>query len=158
MSPQCQWARPCKYFKWPNFFILQKSSKDVPMWILFLQVCGTDNKTYATSCELFATKCNLEGTKEGHRLHLDYTGSCKRAYSKHGVNECRQQFLICNVLPPTVIPQCQETELVQFPLRMRDWLKNVLLQLYVHDTNSPGFLTPKQHFRVILSISYSMQS
>lgn len=87
-------------------------------------VCGTDNVTYDTSCELFATKCNLEGTKKGHRLHLDYTGPCK------------------------LIPPCQDSELVQFPLRMRDWLKNVLLQLYEHDTTSPGFLTSKQRFRV----------
>uniref|UniRef100_A0A3B3ZPM7 Kazal-like domain-containing protein n=1 Tax=Periophthalmus magnuspinnatus TaxID=409849 RepID=A0A3B3ZPM7_9GOBI len=87
-------------------------------------VCGTDNKTYDTSCELFATKCNLEGTKKGHRLHLDYTGSCK------------------------LIPPCLDPELIQFPLRMRDWLKNVLLQLYEHDTTSPGFLTPKQRLRV----------
>ncbi|XP_041789571.1 SPARC-like protein 1 [Chelmon rostratus] len=90
----------------------------------FDHVCGTDNKTYDTSCELFATKCNLEGTKRGHRLHLDYTGPCK------------------------LIPACVDTELVQFPLRMRDWLKNVLLQLYEHDSMSPGFLTPKQRFRV----------
>ncbi|KAF3687698.1 SPARC Osteonectin [Channa argus] len=90
----------------------------------FDHVCGTDNKTYDSSCELFATKCNLEGTKKGHRLHLDYTGPCK------------------------LIPPCVDAELVQFPLRMRDWLKNVLLQLYEHDTLSPGFLTPKQRFRV----------
>ncbi|CAG5928512.1 unnamed protein product [Menidia menidia] len=90
----------------------------------FDHVCGTDNQTYDTSCELFATKCNLEGTKRGQRLHLDYTGSCK------------------------LIPLCVETELIQFPLRMRDWLKNVLLQLYEQDTVSSGFLTPKQRFRV----------
>ncbi|XP_056136463.1 SPARC-like protein 1 [Lampris incognitus] len=89
----------------------------------FDHVCGTDNNTYDTSCELFATKCKLEGTKRGHRLHLDYTGPCK------------------------LIPPCLDTELVQFPLRMRDWLKNVLLQLYEHDTMSPGFLTPKQRVR-----------
>ncbi|XP_024860026.1 SPARC-like protein 1 isoform X2 [Kryptolebias marmoratus] len=90
----------------------------------FDHVCGTDNKTYETSCELFATKCNLEGSKRGHKLHLDYTGPCKL------------------ILP------CVDNELVQFPLRMRDWLKNVLLQLYEHDSMSPGFLTPKQRFRV----------
>ncbi|KAM9792336.1 SPARC-like protein 1 [Neosynchiropus ocellatus] len=87
-------------------------------------VCGTDNKTYDTSCELFATKCNLEGTKRGHKLHMDYIGSCK------------------------IIPPCVDSELVQFPLRMRDWLKNVLLQLYEHDSVTPGFLTSKQRFRV----------
>ncbi|XP_061131211.1 SPARC-like protein 1 [Syngnathus typhle] len=90
----------------------------------FDHVCGTDNKTYNTSCELFATKCKLEGTKKGHRLHLDYTGPCK------------------------LIPPCEDTELVQFPLRMRDWLKNVLLQLYEHDYVSPGYLTSKQRFKV----------
>lgn len=42
-----------------------------------------------------------------------------------------------------------DSELVQFPLRMRDWLKNVLLQLYEHDSTAAGFLTPKQRFRVM---------
>uniref|UniRef100_A0A672FSX4 SPARC-like protein 1 n=1 Tax=Salarias fasciatus TaxID=181472 RepID=A0A672FSX4_SALFA len=104
--------------------VCQQPSECPPSVNEFDHVCGTDNKTYDTSCELFATKCNLEGTKKGHRLHLDYTGSCK------------------------VIPSCEDSELVQFPLRMRDWLKNVLLQLYEHDVVTPGFLTPKQHFRV----------
>ncbi|KAG7241256.1 hypothetical protein INR49_025774 [Caranx melampygus] len=104
--------------------VCQEPSQCPPSVTEFDHVCGTDNKTYDTSCELFATKCNLEGTKKGHRLHLDYTGPCK------------------------YIPPCVNTELVQFPLRMRDWLKNVLLQLYEHDSMSPGFLTPKQRFRV----------
>ncbi|XP_031727296.1 SPARC-like protein 1 [Anarrhichthys ocellatus] len=104
--------------------VCQEPSECPPGVNEFDHVCGTNNKTYDTSCELFATKCNLEGTKRGHRLHLDYTGPCK------------------------LIPPCVDTELVQFPLRMRDWLKNVLLQLYEHDSVSPGFLTPKQRFRV----------
>uniref|UniRef100_A0A4W4GGN7 SPARC-like 1 n=1 Tax=Electrophorus electricus TaxID=8005 RepID=A0A4W4GGN7_ELEEL len=87
-------------------------------------VCGTDNQTYQTSCHLFATKCHLEGTKKGHRLHLDYSGPCK------------------------FIPPCLNTELQQFPLRMRDWLKNILLQLYEHDSVTPGLLTAKQRARV----------
>ncbi|MCJ8730209.1 hypothetical protein PDJAM_G00181570 [Pangasius djambal] len=85
----------------------------------FDHVCGTDNQTYDSSCQLFAIKCSLEGSKKGHRLHLDYTGSCK------------------------FIPPCLKTELIHFPLRMRDWLKNVLLQLYEQD-----FLTAKQRSRV----------
>ncbi|XP_041839356.1 SPARC-like protein 1 [Melanotaenia boesemani] len=104
--------------------VCQVPSECPPSVNEFDRVCGTDNKTYDTSCELFATKCNLEGTKKGQRLHLDYTGPCK------------------------LIPLCVESELLQFPLRMRDWLKNVLLQLYEQDTASPGFLTPKQRFRV----------
>ncbi|XP_054460788.1 SPARC-like protein 1 [Anoplopoma fimbria] len=104
--------------------VCQEPSECPPGVNEFDHVCGTNNKTYDTSCELFATKCNLEGTKRGHRLHLDYTGPCK------------------------LIPLCVDTELIQFPLRMRDWLKNVLLQLYEHDSIAPGFLTPKQRFRV----------
>lgn len=52
------------------------------------------------------------------------------------------------LLPLAVILPCVDNELVQFPLRMRDWLKNVLLQLYEHDSSRPGFLTSKQRFRV----------
>ncbi|CAL9700210.1 unnamed protein product [Knipowitschia caucasica] len=104
--------------------VCQVASECPPSLSELDRVCGTDNQTYDTSCQLFAMKCNLEGTKKGHRLHLDYTGPCK------------------------LIPPCLDPELTQFPLRMRDWLKNVLLQLYDHDTTSPGFLTPKQRFRV----------
>ncbi|KAI4884491.1 hypothetical protein NFI96_030929, partial [Prochilodus magdalenae] len=104
--------------------VCQKPADCPPSFAEFEHVCGTDNQTYDTSCHLFATKCGLEGTKKGHRLHLDYTGSCK------------------------FIPPCLNTELVQFPLRMRDWLKNVLLQLYEHDSVTPGFLTAKQRARV----------
>lgn len=89
----------------------------------FEHVCGTDNKTYDTSCHFFATKCTLEGTKKGHKLHLDYIGSCK------------------------FIEPCLDTELTEFPLRMRDWLKNVLVTLYERDEDN-NLLTEKQKLRV----------
>ncbi|XP_076831461.1 SPARC-like protein 1 isoform X2 [Brachyhypopomus gauderio] len=87
-------------------------------------VCGTDNQTYLTPCQLFATKCRLEDTRKGHRLHLDYVGPCK------------------------LIPPCLNTELHQFPLRMREWLKNVLLQMYEHDSVTSDLLTAEQRARV----------
>uniref|UniRef100_A0A8C3S542 SPARC like 1 n=1 Tax=Chelydra serpentina TaxID=8475 RepID=A0A8C3S542_CHESE len=87
-------------------------------------VCGTDNKTYDGTCQLFGTKCKLEGTKTGHQLHLDYMGSCK------------------------YIPPCTDYEVDQFPLRMRDWLKNVLMQLYERDLDRSGFLSDKQRSKV----------
>ncbi|XP_065521282.1 SPARC-like protein 1 [Lathamus discolor] len=87
-------------------------------------VCGTDNKTYDGTCQLFGTKCQLEGTKMGRQLHLDYLGSCKH------------------------IPHCTDYEVDQFPLRMRDWLKNILMQYYERDSDASGFLTEKQRNKV----------
>ncbi|XP_036056187.1 SPARC-like protein 1 [Onychomys torridus] len=88
------------------------------------QVCGTDNQTYASSCHLFATKCRLEGTKKGHQLQLDYFGACKS------------------------IPACTDFEVAQFPLRMRDWLKNILMQLYEPNPKHDGYLNEKQRSKV----------
>ncbi|KAM6361387.1 LOW QUALITY PROTEIN: SPARC-like protein 1 [Alca torda] len=87
-------------------------------------VCGTDNKTYDGTCQLFGTKCQLEGTKMGRQLHLDYMGSCK------------------------YIPHCTDYEVDQFPLRMRDWLKNILMQHYKRDLDTSGFLSEKQRNKV----------
>nr|KAF6482183.1 secreted protein acidic and cysteine rich [Molossus molossus] len=78
----------------------------------FEKVCSNDNKTFDSSCHFFATKCTLEGTKKGHKLHLDYIGPCK------------------------YIPPCLDSELTEFPLRMRDWLKNVLVTLYERDEDN----------------------
>ncbi|XP_065592158.1 SPARC-like protein 1 [Cyrtonyx montezumae] len=88
------------------------------------RVCGTDNKTYDGTCQLFGTKCHLEGTKMGRQLHLDYMGACK------------------------YIPHCTDYEVDQFPLRMRDWLKNILMQYYERDQDTSGFLTEKQRSKV----------
>ncbi|KAK7166117.1 hypothetical protein R3I93_006022 [Phoxinus phoxinus] len=135
-SGQGEPADPCENFRCKRGKTCKMNDENKPVCVCqepsecppsvndFDHVCGTDNKTYDTSCQLFATKCSLDGTKIGHRLHLDYSGSCK------------------------FIAPCLESELVQFPLRMRDWLKNVLLQLYEHDSMSPGFLTAKQRIRV----------
>ncbi|XP_058237278.1 SPARC-like protein 1 [Hemibagrus wyckioides] len=116
----CKRGKTCKLnnMKEPSC-VCQEPADCPPSLSGFDHVCGTDNQTYDSYCQLFAIKCSLEGSKKGHRLHLDYTGSCK------------------------FISPCLKTELIYFPLRMRDWMKNVLLQLYEQD-----FLTAKQRSRV----------
>lgn len=46
-----------------------------------------------------------------------------------------------------VIEPCLDSELTEFPLRMRDWLKNVLVTLYERDEDN-NLLTEKQKLRV----------
>lgn len=87
--------------------------------------------------------------------HANVSIKCSTNAGLYGEIKFVQKYLFIISDPfSSVIPPCVDTELVQFPLRMRDWLKNVLLQLYEHDSMSPGFLTPKQRFRV----SYTGQS
>lgn len=50
-------------------------------------------------------------------------------------------------LPSSVIEPCLDSEIKEFPLRMRDWLKNVLVTLYERDQDN-NLLTEKQKLRV----------
>lgn len=45
------------------------------------------------------------------------------------------------------IAPCLENELGEFPLRMRDWLKNVMVTLYERDEDN-NLLNEKQKLRV----------
>ena len=57
-------------------------------------------------------------------------------------------WLMLMVFPlHAVIEPCLDTELNEFPLRMRDWLKNVLVTLYERDEEN-NLLTEKQKLRV----------
>ena len=65
----------------------------------------------------------------------------------------RRRFLCSNMLSDSqmclsaVIEPCMDAELSEFPLRMRDWLKNVLVTLYERDEDN-NLLTEKQKLRV----------
>ncbi|XP_017509990.2 SPARC-like protein 1 isoform X3 [Manis javanica] len=121
---QCKRGHMCKADQQGKPHCVCQDPVTCPPTKLLDQVCGTDNQTYASSCHLFATKCKLEGTKKGHQLQLDYFGACKS------------------------IPVCTDFEVTQFPLRMRDWLKNILIQLYEPNPEHPGHLNEKQRNKV----------
>nr|XP_058151712.1 SPARC-like protein 1 isoform X2 [Dasypus novemcinctus] len=124
MSFQCKRGHVCEADQKGKPHCVCQDPVTCPPTKLLDQVCGTDNQTYASSCHLFATKCRLEGTKKGHQLQLDYFGACKS------------------------IPACTDFEVNQFPLRMRDWLKNILMQLYEHNPEHTGYLNEKQRNKV----------
>ncbi|XP_054447735.1 SPARC-like protein 1 isoform X2 [Pteronotus mesoamericanus] len=124
MNFQCKRGHMCKADQQGKPHCVCQDPMTCPPTKLLDQVCGTDNQTYASSCHLFAAKCRLEGTKKGHQLQLDYFGACKS------------------------IPACTDFEVTQFPLRMRDWLKNILMQLYESNPEHSGYLNEKQRNKV----------
>ncbi|XP_021066227.1 SPARC-like protein 1 [Mus pahari] len=121
---QCKRGHTCKTDPQGKPHCVCQDPETCPPAKILDQACGTDNQTYASSCHLFATKCRLEGTKKGHQLQLDYFGACKS------------------------IPACTDFEVAQFPLRMRDWLKNILMQLYEPNSKHGGYLNEKQRSKV----------
>ncbi|XP_051054110.1 SPARC-like protein 1 [Phodopus roborovskii] len=124
MNFQCKRGHTCKADQQGKPHCVCQDPETCPPAKTLDQACGTDNQTYASSCHLFATKCRLEGTKKGHQLQLDYFGACKS------------------------IPACTDFEVTQFPLRMRDWLKNILMQLYEPNPKHDGYLNEKQRNKV----------
>ncbi|XP_055967502.1 SPARC-like protein 1 [Sorex fumeus] len=124
MNFQCKRGHMCKANQQGKPHCVCQDPATCPPAKLLDQVCGTDNQTYPSSCHLFATKCRMEGTKRGHQLQLDYFGACKS------------------------IPVCTDFEVAQFPLRMRDWLKNILMQLYEPNPEHNGYLNEKQRNKV----------
>ncbi|KAL1790769.1 SPARC 1 [Sigmodon hispidus] len=124
MNFQCKRGHICEADQQGKPHCVCQDPETCPPAKILDQVCGTDNQTYDSTCHLFATKCRLEGTKKGHQLQLDYFGACKS------------------------IPACTDFEVAQFPLRMRDWLKNILMQLYEPNPKHDGYLNEKQRSKV----------
>lgn len=56
--------------------------------------------------------------------------------------------MVTCLLLTTAIPACTDFEVAQFPLRMRDWLKNILMQLYEPNPKHGGHLNEKQRSKV----------
>lgn len=89
------------------------------------KVCGTDNKTYESECDIRRLKCF--GSKDKNikrklkKLKVNYLGQCK------------------------MLTSCKKSEMVEYPTRMRSWLKNVFLQVYDSPAEDGG-LSDKQRY------------
>lgn len=88
-------------------------------------VCGTDNNTYASECALHRLKCvgsqDKKLKKKVRRLKVNYLGPCKELTS------------------------CKKSELVEYPTRMRSWIKNVFLEMYETPAEEGGLSEKQRH-------------
>ncbi|XP_063388263.1 SPARC isoform X2 [Cydia fagiglandana] len=75
------------------------------------KVCTNHNETWPSDCEVYQQRCLcLDGSEackgpEFHHLQIEYYGECRE------------------------MPECTESEMADFPRRMRDWLFNIMRDL-----------------------------
>lgn len=86
------------------------------------KVCSSMNETWPSDCSVYQQRCwcrnddaRCKGEKYRH-IHIEYYGSCRE------------------------MPQCSESEMADFPRRMRDWLFNVMRDLADRRELTPHFL------------------
>lgn len=81
---------------------------------------------------------------------LSVTGRCKAScyedfsWDRSKTSKLKSVYFLFG----TAIPACTDFEVTQFPLRMRDWLKNILVQLYEPNPEHSGYLNEKQRNKV----------
>jgi len=89
------------------------SSNDIPL-------CSTRNETFSSECSFLRERCLcVQGSSEcedkAHvSAHMDYYGKCQE------------------------LPECEEAELEEFPIRMREWLYLVMEELDEREDLSEG--------------------
>ncbi|XP_064117959.1 SPARC-like isoform X2 [Macrobrachium nipponense] len=90
------------------------------------KVCSNLNETWVSDCELYRQRCLCEDeepacTKEAYaHMHIDYYGEC-------------QEFR-----------DCQESELEDFPRRMKEWLFSIMRDMADRKSLSEHYLALEQ--------------
>ncbi|XP_072929468.1 SPARC [Epargyreus clarus] len=85
------------------------------------KVCTHDNETWTSDCEVYRQRCHcLDGSDlcrgpQYHHVQIEYYGACRE------------------------MPECSESEMADFPRRMRDWLFNVMRDMAERRELSPHF-------------------
>ncbi|XP_050427782.1 SPARC [Adelges cooleyi] len=85
------------------------------------KVCSNHNQTWGSDCEVHRMRCYCEEKSEKCKnpefshLHVEYYGTCKQ------------------------LPECLDSELADFPRRMREWLFNIMQDLADREELSSHF-------------------
>ncbi|XP_041968828.1 SPARC [Aricia agestis] len=86
------------------------------------RVCTHDNETWSSDCEVYRQRCLcLDGSDQCrgpqyHHVQIEYYGECRE------------------------MPECTESEMSDFPRRMRDWLFNVMRDMAERSELTPHYL------------------
>ncbi|GBP47430.1 SPARC [Eumeta japonica] len=86
------------------------------------KVCTNHNETWPSDCEVYRQRCLcLDGSDlcrgpQYHHVQIEYYGSCRE------------------------MPECVESEMSDFPRRMRDWLFNIMRDLAERRELTPHYL------------------
>ncbi|NP_001155422.1 sparc-like isoform X1 [Acyrthosiphon pisum] len=85
------------------------------------RVCSNYNQTWGSDCEIHRMRCNCEeksekcSNPEFSHLHVEYYGACKQ------------------------LSACSDSEMADFPRRMREWLFHIMQDLADREELSPHF-------------------
>jgi len=85
------------------------------------KVCSNHNETWGSDCEIHRMRCNCEDKSENctnpefSHLHIEYYGVCKQ------------------------LKECSDSEMADFPRRMREWLYQIMQDLAEREELSPHF-------------------
>ncbi|CAG9765317.1 unnamed protein product [Ceutorhynchus assimilis] len=85
------------------------------------KVCSNTNETWSSDCSVYQQRCWCRNddsrckNDEYRHVHIEYYGSCRE------------------------MPECKESEMADFPRRMRDWLFNVMRDLADRRELSPRY-------------------
>ncbi|XP_011556941.3 SPARC [Plutella xylostella] len=86
------------------------------------KVCTNHNETWSSDCEVYRQRCEcLEGSElcrgpQYHHVQIEYYGVCRE------------------------MPECSESEMSDFPRRMRDWLFNIMRDMAERHELNPHYL------------------
>ncbi|XP_015588455.1 SPARC [Cephus cinctus] len=101
------------------------------------KVCTNYNETFESDCEVYQTRCFCETgdprctNADYSHVHIEYYGACRQ------------------------MPACAETDMADFPRRMRDWLFNIMRDLADRQELSSHYLKMQREAETNLTLRWT---